>query len=190
MKKNNKVILRLIRPDGSFYYSDVFDKLFLGAGSIGTSRIILESLKKFNTSLVLKDSEKFVIPFLHFSKTQHQWPNSNTLSSIFLESKFFSVSSNWLHTQISSMNEIILNEIFCKSKTSYDSNLIGILSKPFISNIMAAYCSMHSSLSSSISLKLVNPQNPILEISSKENSRTSKAIKTYSSELKKNRKKF
>ena len=88
-----------------------FDRVFLGAGAVNSTRIILQSKKMFGQSTVLHSTVGFIAPMLRFKRAPLAWPNSNTLPGIFLEYKVKSLSNHWVHCQVSTPNELVLQRL-------------------------------------------------------------------------------
>jgi len=121
----------------------IFDKVFLAAGAVNSSRIILNSLDKYDTILEAKTRGGFLIPVISIIKLPLDWPNVNTQPSLFLEVRGNGLR-HWVHTQISSDNELLLKMLGIKK------NANGVISniKRFIANhtylLLVNYHSDHS----------------------------------------------
>ena len=59
----------------------------------------------------MKTTQGFVVPMLQLRGASFPWPNANTLSGAFFEFKLPSVSDNWIHSQISPANELVLAKL-------------------------------------------------------------------------------
>ena len=59
-------------------------RVYLAAGAVNTSRIILNSLSPELKHLNLQTRGGYVVPSFSFSKIKSQWPNTNTFPSIFI----------------------------------------------------------------------------------------------------------
>src|SRR4029077_20896792 len=88
-----------------------FDRVFLAAGAIQSTRIVLASLKLFEHTLVLKDSQKFILPLLRLRRVPMRWPNVVTLAGAFLDFKVPGLSEHWAHAQISGVNDYVLRRL-------------------------------------------------------------------------------
>ena len=141
-----------------------FDAVFVAAGPINTTRILLQSRGLYDHPVVLKESQKFVLPMLRLrgAPTTVEQP-SVTLGSTFIETKVASRPAHWLHLQIVPMNRMIIET----------AGLIGALNpigkhlwKPLLRHMMAAWCGMHSDYSSHVELRLRRGRNQddILEL--------------------------
>jgi choline dehydrogenase-like flavoprotein len=148
---------------GGGYGREKFDRIFLAAGAIQTTRIMLESIKLFETPVQMKESLKFAIPFLRASSSHLQWPNANTLPDVFFELRAPDISRHWAHFQISSVNDLLLRRF--GMITAGDINARGRALAPLLRRVMIAWAGLHSDDSSSISLtlgsKTVNGHYPV-----------------------------
>ena len=132
-----------------------FDAIFLAAGPINTTRILLHSRKLFDQTVTLKESQKFVVPILRYkaADTAIEHP-SVTMASVFIEAKFPDVSDHWTHLQIIPMNALMLKGMPIPGIRSSMGQTIG---KPLLRRLMAAWCGMHSDESSAVELRLKRP---------------------------------
>jgi len=147
---------------------NTFDRVFVGAGALGSARIMLNSLRAYEQPVPVKDSAKFAIPLLRVSGADLEWPNTNTLAELFIEAVFPEISPRWLHIQVSSLNEMMLQAIGMRNKDkSANLNRFGRISKPLLSRLLVAWCALHSDLSSQCELSIsLGPQSlPVLNIS-------------------------
>jgi hypothetical protein len=130
----------------------VFDAVFIAAGPINTTRLLMRSREIYDRPVRLKVSQKFVLPILRrrSALTTSEQP-SITLAGIFLESKISALSDHWLHAQIVSMNRTISDN----SPLPLADKAIGRkLWSPLLRRVMAAWCGMHSNHSSHLELTL------------------------------------
>ena len=149
-ESSNGVQLNFVR--GGERTNRTFDHVFVGAGAIGSTRLMLDSLKLYDETCVLKQSHKFVLPLLRFRRHQISWPRVNTLASLFLELKLPSLSDHWSHVQISPMNDLMLRR-FGVDPLTFSGRQPPWLA-PFLERLMVAWCGIHSDHSSSIEVSL------------------------------------
>lgn len=175
----DQITVKVTDPSGRVQPEETFDKVFLAAGAMGTSRVMLQSMQKYDTPLELLDSEKFAIPFLRYKGAKVEWPQSNTFSSLFFESRFEHISPYWLHMQVSATNDLILQKLFAKGQ--YGLNWVGKVAQPLISRLMVGFCGLHSDHSPRISMMLKQnaPGNVHMEVSKIENPDTEAVVKAY-----------
>lgn len=181
-ERRNKVEVQTLELNGKVAETHQFDKLLIGAGAIGSSRIVLESCDQNEKKLELLDCEKVAIPIIRYRAEQISWPTSNTYSSIFLETKVPGLLDNWVHMQVSGMNEYILKHL--KMYKDFDLTYMGYLAKPLLGRLLIGFSSFHSSYSNKLLLNLnkVNDRS-ILKIEVMENDIFPKLLATYFTEL-------
>jgi choline dehydrogenase-like flavoprotein len=131
-----------------------YDSVFVAAGPINTTRLLLRSRELYNRPVRLKESQRFVVPMLRRRPAATTWEiPSVTLAAAFIETKVSVLSDHWVHAQIVSMNRTI----------SDNSRLLGLarsagrkLWAPVLRHVMMAWCGMHSDHSSHLEVRL-NP---------------------------------
>jgi len=131
-----------------------FDRAFVGAGAINSTRIILDTQRAYDAPIELLDSQKVLLPLLRLQRHPIAWPRINTLASLFIEAKLHDVSNHWIHMQISLVNDLVLRKL----GLSCDLRAVNIpvWMRPAVERLMAAWCSLHSDHSSRIELRLSN----------------------------------
>ena len=143
-EKDNVVTIEYVTNLGRIN-SDSFDKVFLAAGAVNSTRIVLNSLGKYSDMVEVKTRGGFVIPAFSFRSIYSNWPKSNTLPGIFLELKGKSLK-HWVHIQVSVVNELLLQKL----NVQFDAKDIITRIKKFISRhvliIFVNYHSDHSGL--------------------------------------------
>ncbi len=129
-----------------------FNAVFLASGPLSTTRILLRSRRLFERVVLLKESQKFVLPLLRLraAKTAIEHP-SVTLASAFIETKVPAISDHWMHAQIVPMNELILRGM---PVPGIRLPVARSLLKPLLQRTMAAWCGMHSDHSAAVELML------------------------------------
>jgi ferredoxin len=130
----------------------IFDAVFIAAGPLNTTAMLLRSGGYYDRPVVLKESQKFVVPALRMRPafTASEQP-SITLASAFIEAKVPELSDHWIHGQMIPMNEMIVAV----------SRLPGLRSAvgrrvwtPILRRVMLGWWGMHSDHSSSLELRL------------------------------------
>ncbi len=87
-----------------------FDRVFLAAGAVNSTRVALNSLGLFRKTAQLKSRGGFVIPVFSLRRLPMDWPNCNTQPALFLEFKGRGLE-HWVHVQISAENELLLQKL-------------------------------------------------------------------------------
>lgn len=118
-----------------------FDRVFLGAGALNSTRIVLQSKSIFDKKVTLKSRAGFVAPMLRLKKASIDWPNVNTQPGIFLEFKVDNLSNHWVHTQLSTPNEMVLQKLGIDFG---DGGLLQSFKRFLAGHIVVAFCNMHS----------------------------------------------
>lgn len=128
----------------------VVDRLFVAAGALNSTRLVLESKSLYDHPVAMKTTQGFVVPMANVRSAPYDWPNSNTLSGVFFDFKVPSVSDNWVHTQISPANELIL------AKLGYQANNkpLDNVRKLALKRLLIGICNFHSDVSGSYLLNL------------------------------------
>jgi len=133
-----------------------FDAAFIGAGALGTARLLLNSKRLFNESLTLRQSSKFLIPILRAKGVPSPWAeNALALSRVFIEFKVQGFADNWFHVQVSSMNQMMLEALNLAPDQSRSWKRF--LASPVLNRLMVAWCGIHSDHSAQISVSLSPP---------------------------------
>ena len=110
-EENSSVKIQARSPDGTVIKSEYFDRVFLAAGAIGSSRIILESMGWFDIALKLHDSQKFALPLLTARAFKSIWPHMIAIGNLFLESRPPALGGDHIHAQISLLSGPILESL-------------------------------------------------------------------------------
>ncbi|MGH6742004.1 MAG: hypothetical protein ACREDY_23770, partial [Bradyrhizobium sp.] len=88
-----------------------FDRVFLAAGAINSTRLVLKSLSAFDEPVEFKDSQKFLFPIFRRSAQPIHAMQMNSLSSLFIEMRLADLSDNWMHIQISPISDFVLRRL-------------------------------------------------------------------------------
>lgn len=161
IEKDEKVIVEYFDKNSNKQRKE-FDKVFLGAGAVNSSRIILNSLEKFDTILKVKTRGGYVVPVFSFRKLKIDWPSVNTQPSLFIEFRGDGLK-HWVHTQVSSDNELLLKMLGLRNKSKGFMTKI----KEFIaSHTYLLLVNYHSEHSGTYELKL--KENNILHTKHKK----------------------
>ena len=132
------------------------DKVFIGAGAVNSTRIILKSIELFDFDIELKSTTGFIVPMLSKTKIPSEWPNTSTLPGIFVEFKNKNLDK-WVHAQVSTPNELVLEKLgLLDSSGSRIKSFI----KYLIDYTAIVHCNMHSDFGYPYTLRLIkSPHN-------------------------------
>ena len=86
-------------------------RLFLGAGTVESTRIVVRSVAPESTHVDILRPGGAVIPLISQRRLASSWPQTNTQSSVFLEMVDPKVSNHWIHTQLGPSNELLLGKL-------------------------------------------------------------------------------
>lgn len=98
----------LVSP-GSMPEEMHFDRVFVAAGAVNSTRIVMKSLQAFERPLELKTRGGFVLPVASLRGIPRDWPDCNTQPEIFLE--FRNPGQHWVHAQVSLENELVVQKL-------------------------------------------------------------------------------
>ncbi len=132
-----------------------FDRVFLAAGAVNSTRIVLESKQLYNYPVFMKTTNGFVLPMLRLRAYPFDWPNINTEPGLFFEFKNKDISDHWIHGQISTPNEFVMKKL---NYNPLRNNIRDKILKPIFDRINIAHCNMHSDHAGSWELSL-KPSN-------------------------------
>ena len=111
LEKNGKVEVSVYERKNNKFSCLSFDKVLIAAGAVNSTRIVLNSKEIFDKTIKLLSTVTFIAPAFRFKKSKIGWPNANTQPGIFFEYKEKEVSSHWVHTQLSTPNEMVLEKL-------------------------------------------------------------------------------
>jgi len=134
----------------------LLDLVFLAAGAINSTRIVLESRQIFNRAVMMKSTQGFVLPMLRLKGASFDWPNTNTLAAAFVEFKVPNVSDHWVHAQISAPNEVVMSRLDFQP---HRGRLRDHALKPAFKRLLVALCNFHSDHAGVHQLTLQPPEN-------------------------------
>ena len=147
------------------------DYVFVAAGAVNSTKIAIETLGLKNEKIVMIKTGGFLRVYFSPKKIGFDWPQQNTQANIFMEVNNPKVSDYWIHNQISTPNESVINALGYLDK-GFLAQFSRPLMKWFMSHLVFVMTNLHSGngpyyelLSSGISHnvkfsgKLVNSSN-------------------------------
>jgi len=155
-------------------------RLFIAAGTLATTRLVLESLEATNVSVTLKDSQYFLLPLLRnrgpseFEKDEPE----HTLAQAFIEIFDRKVSEKSVHLQVYGYNDLYREAI-----KNTAGPLFG-LGKPLVDSFLKRFVLLqgylHSDYSNEIEARLLpraaNAPTGRLALTVKRNSKTEATV--------------
>ena len=163
--------------------SSIYDRVFLAAGALGSTRIVMQSKQLYSQEVYLKSTRAFVAPMLRKKSTPLEWPYVNTEPGIFIEFKVNDLSNHWIHTQLNTPNELVLEKLGVNPKKN---NMVQAIKRNIAERLIIAFCNIHSDHANGYSLTLSksSSDDKDLLISQRRNHIASdKAIKQISRKL-------
>ncbi|SMD15934.1 NAD(P)-binding protein [Rhizobium sp. RU36D] len=128
-----------------------YDRVFVAAGAIQSTRLVLESLGLYDTPVAVKDSQKYVLPLLQWRRTPLEWPRINALANLFVDFKAPRLSPHWYHAQISAISDLVLQGM---GVDPWTPSMRKAVMRFGYERMMIAWGGLHSSQSSSLQLVL------------------------------------
>jgi len=143
-----------------------FDKVLVAAGAVNSTRIVMQSKKIYDQAIRLLSTVTFIAPVFSFKKIKIDWPSANTQPEIFLEYKMDNQSEYWVHTQVSTPNEMVFNKLGININRK---NIIQWIKKRIIEHIFIVHGNIHSDYSNGYLLTLKkNKKNETILYSNRE----------------------
>lgn len=127
-----------------------FDAVFIAAGPINTTRLLLSSRDLYDRTVALKESQKFIMPMLRWRGAKTAMESASpTLAAAFIETKAPGLSDHWVHVQVVAMNRTLLDGMGVPA-----GRVASHLAAPVLRRVMVAWCGLHSDHSSALELCL------------------------------------
>ena len=106
------------------------DRVFVGCGAVGTTRLVLGSLRRYSQDVVLKESAQFVLPFVSFRSTgDPRYQSAHALGQLSAVIKLRDVDESQLHLQMYTYDPAFLDAL--------PRLLQGRLAKPLLSSVLS-----------------------------------------------------
>jgi choline dehydrogenase-like flavoprotein len=137
--------------------------VFIAAGPLNTTAMLLRSANYFDRPVRLKESQKFLVPALRSraAATAMEKP-SVTLAAAFIEARVPELSEHWVHVQMIPINDMIVSgSRLPGARSVWGRRLWG----PVLRRAMIAWCGMHSDHSCSLELRVLSAPNDVHTIS-------------------------
>lgn len=104
-----RLYVRKLDESNSPFEELEFDRVFLAAGAVNSTRIVMNSLKAFDRTVDLKTRGGYVMPVASLRGVPRDWPNCNTQPELFIELK--PPGEHWVHAQVSLENELVVQKL-------------------------------------------------------------------------------
>ena len=133
------------------------EKVYVGAGVLPTTKILLESLEAYDRPLLIRDSQYFLLPLLRYRGSKNVVEEKlHTLQQAFIEICDDELSKNTIHLAIYTYNEMY--RIFLQQKLGGLYPLFEFFANEFLERMVLAQGYLHSNISPSIVVKLQKGQ--------------------------------
>lgn len=186
IESGSSVKVSMVNEHGGDERNIEADRLFLAAGAVNSTRILLQSQNMHAFEASIKQTGGFLQPFVSAVHYPVSWPKQNTQSSVFLEFKERKLSNRWVHVQISQPNELAMSKLGLNHSTI--SSVRGKLAKFVSGNLIVAIVNTHSDHGSKYVVRIGdNFVNGVAQLESKQNLHPNQnfIIKVLNSRLKK-----
>lgn len=156
--------------------------LFLAAGVLPTTRILLESLEAWDRPLELKVSEYFLLPLLSYRKAADvQAEKIHTLAQVFVECLDRRVSERSVHMQVYTYSD--LYEKALRRTLRLAGPLLRLIEPEILGRMLIIQGYLHSDVSSRISVRLLPDEKHTLVLEGATDPGAARTIKRVVSAL-------
>jgi len=120
------------------------DYVFVAAGAVNSTKIAIKSFGLERETVHFQKTGGFVRPYFSLRRIGFDWPQQNTQANIFLEINNRELSKYWIHSQVSTPNEIVILGLgYLSSKKLM--KLLSPLRNFFLSHLVIVMTNLHSS---------------------------------------------
>jgi choline dehydrogenase-like flavoprotein len=171
--QNNLTIYAVNDKDGSLVTFNA-DKVFLAAGSVSSTRIVLKSKKMYNEPVIFKVSDYYILPsFTLFSKSNVVDEALNTCGQYYLELKDLDVASRLVNLQVYTYNDYYYNAF--KKMAGVFFPILQWPIRWFLDRFVVILCYLHSDNSAHMQFSLKD--DDLLEVVGVPNPESQKIVK-------------
>jgi choline dehydrogenase-like flavoprotein len=155
-------------------WSETVERVYLAAGVIPTTQILLASRGEFERPLYIKDSQYFLFPLLFARRTPGVRDEAlHTLSQLFVEVGDPGADGRRVHMQLYSFNDLITPAL----RKALGPLAFDVLVRQLEDRLMIAQSYLHSDFSSRVRLTLRAGSKPRLQLRAEINPQTRPAIR-------------
>ncbi len=131
-----------------------YSRVFLAAGAIGTTRIALRARALFDRDVVMKDSQKILLPILRLPAPANALdPRGLTLAGLFVDPPAPEGYAHRPHLQITGMNPMLLAHLGIGPDPAKGAWRRALL-RPLLARLMVGWGGLHSDYSGGLTLRL------------------------------------
>lgn len=151
-------------------------RVLIGCGVLSSSKIILESIKRYDEIITIKDSQYFLLPILRYHKTKNiENEELHTLAQIFIRIANKNLGKKPVFLQIYTYNDLYQEALRKSAGPFYP--LISPIAQEILGRMLVIQGYLHSDVSSSISLKLKKNDSKLI-LNNVTNPETRKILKS------------
>jgi choline dehydrogenase-like flavoprotein len=137
-------------------------QVFLAAGILSSTRIVLASMDAFEHTLKILHSDLFQIPFLRYRGVENVTTEElHTLTQIYLEILDEAIDRHTIHMQVYGYNDFYLAVM--NKRLGYFAKFLRRVVESLLGRLLIIKGYLHSSISSDISVHLQRDGNLVLE---------------------------
>ena len=156
-EEDTKVELDVVLAEGDLPETWTADRVILAAGALGTTRLVLESLRAYDRAFRLSDSQYFLFPFLRYRNVagvEHEQLHS--LSQAYVEINNPAIALRNVHLQFYGYSDLVGSTI---RKTL--GPLAPLFASALVGRMMVVQGYLHSHESSGVTVRLRGAGSPL-----------------------------
>jgi choline dehydrogenase-like flavoprotein len=177
--------------DGSKAAFDA-DRVYLAAGVLPTTRILLHSMGAYEVPVTIRDSQYYLIPLLRYrTPGDVERERLHTLAQTFIEIRDERIADRSVHLQVYSYNDLLPSAV--GSFLGPMARIAGPAISQVVGRLLIVQGYLHSDLSSEVKATLRSPrggERPTLQIEVRPVPATRRAISGVLAKLARNRRHF
>ncbi|MBD1205169.1 MAG: GMC family oxidoreductase [Rhodobacteraceae bacterium] len=127
----------------------VFDRVFLAAGALNSTHILMRSLPDAPPEVRLRTSQKFVLPLLLWRATRDSGMSRPTLAELFIEYESRAAGGRWVHCQVSGPNDMLAQRLGADR-----GGARGMIGRAVLARAVVLWASLHSDRSGGLTARL------------------------------------
>jgi choline dehydrogenase-like flavoprotein len=151
-------------------------KVFVAAGVIESTRIILESLEAYERPVTVKHSDRFLLPFVRFKGIPHIYDeNVNTLCQAFIEISGMKSCLRSVHLQAYAYSDLYRRTL--ETRLGCMAGMMEYPMRKFLERLIILFGYIHSDVSSHLTLRVTKSAERKLFIEGFRNKQAKKVAK-------------
>jgi len=179
-KNGDRFVVHAEKEDDGSHATFDADKVFLAAGSVASTRIVMKSQKIYNKPVNLQYSDFYIIPaFTLFSQRNVVDEALDTCCQYFIQ-----ISNTRIDSRLINLQVYTYTDYYYKAFKNFSGPLFAILEKPirwFLDRFVVVFCYLHAERSAHLELSLKD--NDLLEMVGVRNSESPKIVRRLKRKL-------